>query len=375
MTNVKNTTLSGLWTALMPHLMAVAIFFLLSCLYFFPQFSGKQIPQSDLLQFQGMAQEATAYYEKTGIQTLWTNSMFSGMPTYQITAWPDANKVSWIENAMNLFIGRPIGYFIFAQIAFYIMLVLLGVNRWIAILAAFAFAFTTNNIMLFEAGHTSKLRTLFSAPRDCRYCPSYRNKYLVGGILFCAGLALNIFTNHPQITYYIGIGLGVYALIEGVKAIQGKTFPAFVKASAVLIIEILAFGASAHMLFSTLEYSHDTMRGKPTLKATTEDPMNSSQVDGLAWDYAMQWSNGIEDVLATIIPRAAGGSSADPTPDDSEWNNVLRQRGMRSQEAPLYWGQLPFTSGPSYFGLLFFLFILGVCIVRGISSGGSWESS
>ncbi len=367
---MKNTSISGLFAALTPHLIAVAIFLTLSCIYFYPQFSGKQIPQSDIMQFQGMAQEAISYHEETGIQTLWTNSMFSGMPTYQITAWPDANKISWVESAMNLFIPRPVGYFIFAQLGFYLMLILLGVNRWIAIPAAIAFAFTTNNIMLFEAGHTSKLRTLFSAPLVIAgMILAFRNKYLIGGVLFCVGLAMNIFTNHPQITYYLGLCLGILGIIELVKAIKGKTLPAFAKSSAILIAgAVLAFAAGIHMLISTLEYSHETMRGKPTLNepATGDVATNSSQVDGLAWDYAMQWSNGVEDVFATLIPRAAGGSSSEPTPEDSEWNKMLRQRGIPSQNAPLYWGPLPFTSGPSYFGaIMFFLFVLGAFIVRG----------
>jgi hypothetical protein len=365
---VKNTSVSALLTILTPHLVAIAIFLILPSIYFLPQFSGKQIAQSDIMQFQGMAQEAVAYEEETGIQTLWTNSMFSGMPTYQITAWPDANKVGWIESAMNLFIPRPIGYFIFAQIGFYLMLVLLGVNRWVAIPAAIAFAFTTNNIVLFEAGHTSKLRTLFSAPLVIAgMILAFRNKYLAGGILFCVGLALNIFTNHPQITYYLALCIGILAVIELVRAVQAKTFTAFAKTSGILIAgAILAFTASAHMLISTLEYSRETMRGKPTLTTTETEVTSSSQVEGLAWDYAMQWSNGVEDVLATLIPRSAGGSSSEPTPEDSEWNTMLRQRGVPSQNAPLYWGQLPFTSGPSYFGaIMIFLFVLGAFIVRG----------
>ncbi|HLF63403.1 MAG TPA: YfhO family protein [Saprospiraceae bacterium] len=368
MTTVKNTSLLELLTTLTPHLVAVVIFLALSCIYFFPQFSGKQIPQSDIMQFQGMAQEAVKYHEETGHQTLWTNSMFSGMPTYQITAWSDANKIGWIEKALNLCIPRPVGYFIFAQIGFYLMLILLGVNRWVAISAAIAFAFTTNNIMLFEAGHTSKLRTLFSAPFVIAgMILAFRNKYFAGGVLFCIGLALNIFTNHPQITYYLALCLGILALIELVRAIRAKTLPAFAKASGILVAgALLAVAAAAHMLISTLEYSHETMRGKPTLTSTGVEPTSSSQVDGLEWDYAMQWSNGVEDVLATLIPRGAGGSSAEPTPDDSEWNAMLKQRGVRSQDAPLYWGQLPFTSGPSYFGaIMLFLFVLGACIVRG----------
>jgi len=364
---VKTLSPSGFIPSIGPHLVAVAIFIAVSCIYFLPQFSGKQIPQSDLIQFEGMSHEAIQYRDDTGKQTLWTNSMFSGMPTYQITAWPDGNKISWVENALNVFIPRPAGYFIFAQIAFYLMLVLLGVNRWVAIPMAIAFGFTTNNIMLFEAGHTSKLRTLFSTPLVIAgMILALRNKYVMGGILFTVGLALNIFTNHPQITYYLLLCVGILAVIEGVRAFQAKALAAFGKAVlAMLIGAILAFAASSYMLISTLEYSHETMRGKPTLTPTTEVPTSSSQTNGLAWDYAMQWSNGVEDVLATAIPRAAGGSSSETTPDDSEWNIMLKQRGVRPQDAPLYWGALPFTSGPSYFGVIvFFLFILGLFIVR-----------
>lgn len=349
------------------HLIALVVFVLISCIYFYPQFAGKEIPQSDILQFKGMSHEMFAYQEETGIETLWTNAMFSGMPTYQISVWPDGNKISWLENAFNLFIPRPAGYFIFAQIAFYILLLLLGVDQWVAIPLAIAFAFTTNNIGLFDAGHTSKLRTLFSVPLVIGgVILTFRRKYLIGGALFCAGLTLNIFTNHFQITYYLALCLGILILIELIRAIRANTWKQLFPVAGVLVLGgILAVVASGYILYSTYQYSEDTMRGKPTLEQTVSTPTSSSQTDGLEWDYAMRWSNGTADLLASIIPRGAGGGSSEAMPAGSQWNSALRKIGVPPQNAPLYWGALPFTSGPVYMGAtVIFLFFLGLLLVR-----------
>lgn len=367
-TTTAHLSFSRIWYHIAPHALAVCIFILLSCLYFLPQFQGKQIPQTDIMQFQAMVHETLTYQEETGKKTLWTNSMFSGMPNYQIHMWPDGNKISWLERALNFGIPRPAGYFIFAQLAFYIMLLLLGINRWVAIPAAIAFAFITNNIVLFEAGHTSKLRTLFSAPLViAAVMMVFRQKLLKGGILFSAFLALSISTNHPQITYYLAIFLGVLTVIEGVRAAKGGTLQVFGKGLGVLAAgALIAIAAGGYALYATLEYSHETMRGKPTLAQTTTEVTSSSQTEGLAWDYAMAWSNGGRDLLAGIVARAAGGSSSEKLPDNSEWNNLLRRNGIAAQPAPLYFGALPFTSGPAYFGaILLFLFLFGAITVRG----------
>ena len=149
---------------LIPHLIAIAIFAGVSAFYFAPQLSGKVMNQSDVTQVTAMMKEMNDYKVKEGRMPLWTNNMFGGMPTYQISSVRDGNQTGVYDNLLQLYIPRPIGRFISAMLAFYILMVVLGVNRWVGVIGAIAFGLTTNNLVLFEAGHTSKLGAIAYMP-------------------------------------------------------------------------------------------------------------------------------------------------------------------------------------------------------------------
>ena len=356
---------------IVPHLLAICAFILVSVCFFYPQIQGNKLLQSDIVSYQSAAHEVKQFEQETGETALWTNSLFGGMPTYQIRIGKGGNKMLLLERISQLFITRPIGYFIGAMIGFYILFLVLRVEPWLAVIGAIGFALSTNNLVLFEAGHTSKLRSLFVvAPMIAGVVLAYRNKLLLGGVLFTAAIAVNLFVNHFQITYYVLILLGIYGLFVLRDAIKEKKMKAFWQATAVLAIgALLAVGSSASKILTTMEYADDTMRGKPILENNTASAGSSSETDGLAWDYAMNWSNGVEDVLATVVPRAAGGSGSEATGTGSNVYMELSKRGVRLPDSfsePLYHGSLPFTSGPAYFGaLLVFLFFLGALIVPG----------
>ena len=366
MTNMNNVILKNA----LPHIIAVATFLILSSAYFFPQLEGKTIMSHDITSFKGMAQELKEYENETGKQSMWTNSMFSGMPAYQIKA-KSKNVLKYVENLTQLFIERPIGYFLGAMVMFYILLVAMGVSPWLSMIGAIGFGFSTNSIVLFDAGHMSKLRVLFSAaPAIAGMLLTYRKKYLLGGALFAASMAIHIYANHFQMTYYLLMAFGVYAIFELVHAIRSREIKSFAISSGILALGlVLALGSSASRLMTTAEYAEDTMRGKPILENNDRNSASSSMTDGLAWDYAMNWSNGMIDVFGMVVPRAAGGSGGEPVGQESNLYKDFSSRGIRlggEFKAPLYYGGLPSTSGPAYMGaIIMFLFILGLFVVDG----------
>ncbi len=351
--------------AIVPHLIALAVFTILSCIYFLPQLQNKVVYQSDIVQYKNMSQEARQFEKETGEVTHWTNSMFGGMPTYQISSPVRSNFLKYIENAAQLFFGRPIGYFIALMIGMYILLITLGVNHWLAMIGAIGFGFTTNNFILFEAGHTSKLRAIaFLAPILAGTILTYRGKYLWGGVLFAIAMGIDLYANHPQMTYYLALVAVIYVIWQFVEDMKAGRLPHFAKASGILVLgSLLAIGANWSKISSTLEYTKDTMRGAPILE-TKGTPTSSSETDGLEFGYAMQWSNGFSDVLAGVIPGFVGGGSQEPLIKGGDFSKFVR--GQRNAKAPYYWGDLPFTSGPSYFGASIILFfILGLFLVKG----------
>lgn len=350
-------------------LMAAGIFLLLSVMYFLPQLQGKVIQQSDILSVRGMSHESQVWQEKTGRVMLWTNSMFGGMPTYQIAAPQKNNMVKVVNSIHQAFIERPIGYFFAAMLGIYIVLLCLGAGHWAAMLGAVAFGFTTNQISLYETGHMSKFMTIvYSSYLFGGTILAYQKKYIAGGVLFAVGMGLSLYNNHIQMTYYLGLFLILYVLIAFGFSIKQKEIPAFIRGSAVLLLGlVLAVGASASKLWTTLEYSQDTMRGKPVLEVPLDNAApGAAKKDGLEWDYAMQWSNGVKDLIGMFIPRGAGGSGSESLPATANVVKDLRLKGVTQEvPVPLYYGSLPFTAGPAYVGAsVLFLFVFGLFYIR-----------
>ena len=359
---------------ILPHLAATAIFLGLCTIYFLPQLQGKVVRQGDVLQYLGMSQEVREFKAETGKESLWTNSMFGGMPTYQINTVYAGNNLRFIDRVARLDIRHPIGRFFIAMLGFYILMICLGVNHWLSIIGAVAFGFTTNNFLLYEAGHMTKLKSISHLPLTIAgLLLAYRKKYLLGALLFALGLGLNVYSNHIQMTYYFLLTLILFGIAQLLHSIRNNELPHFLKATGVLTVAgLLALGSAASNLWITYEYSKDTMRGKPILEQSAtlaaERPQSSSETDGLAWDYAMAWSNGLIDVFASFIPGVAGGGSQEKIGENAairkapDWGRIVQQGNI----APLYWGSLPFTSGPIYFGAgIFLFFLMGLFLVKG----------
>ena len=366
--------MNSVFKAIGPHLAAIVLFLSITALFFSPQLQGKFIRQSDVTHYLGMAQEVKEYYKETGERSLWTNSMFGGMPTYQINTIHEGNYLIYLDKLGRLTIKQPIGRFFLAMLWFYILLVALRVNPWLAMVGAFAYSFTTNNLVLYEAGHMTKLRVLSHLPLIAAglILAFHRRKYIWGGLLFTAGFGLSLWANHPQMVYYFFLTLLIFGIAELVYQIRKGELTHFLKASGFILAGmIVGMASTASNLWVTYEYSKDTMRGKPILQneQTDDRPQSSSETDGLAWDYAMMWSNNTLDVFAAFIPGVVGGGSSEkvsssmPMAKDPGWSQYLQQtRGT----GPIYWGALTFTSGPIYFGaVICLLFCIGITLVKG----------
>lgn len=355
----------------LPHLVVLLIFLLASALYFSPQLQGKVTRPGDIVSYQAMAKELNDHKKSTGERSWWTNSMFGGMPAYQIEGGSPSNVLLKLEKAEQLYIPRPIGYFFGMCIAMYVLLLYLGANPWLGAIGALGFSFTTGNMLLFEAGHMAKLRVIAQFGIILLgMLMAFKKDYLKGGILFAVGLGLNLVGNHVQMTYYFFLCLLILGIIELVKSIRTGTLPDFAKAAGVLLLALLiGLGSSASKLWTTYEYSKDTMRGDPILVSDASAPKSSSETKGLEWGYAMQWSNGFLDVMSGFIPGLVGGSGRELVGTKSALYKDLRQKGANvgsDFRAPLYWGSLNSTGGPFYLGaIFFFLFILGLFLVPG----------
>ncbi|MEM9990880.1 MAG: YfhO family protein [Bacteroidota bacterium] len=360
---------------LLPHLVAVVSFLAICIIYFLPQLEGKVINQGDITRYRGMSKELLDFRKETGERTLWTNAMFGGMPTYQIHTNTEGNFLSEVNRLLHLGFKKPIGLFFLAMCSFYILMLALGINPWLGAIGAVSFGLTTNNLVLYEAGHVTKVYAVAYLPIIAAgVLMVYRKQYLAGGILFAAGLGLDIYSNHVQMTYYFGLTLIIYGIARLIYDIKKDNLPHFAKATGILVAAAaIAVASSAVNLWTTYEYAKDTMRGEPILKkeATVDAKAvkSSSETNGLAWDYAMGWSNGTLDLFSAFIPGVVGGGSSEKVGDDAAIRKSFRSKGVRLPRdfrAPLYWGALPFTSGPIYFGaVIFFLFIFGALVVKG----------
>ena len=221
----------------LPHIISFAAIILLSVFYFIPQFQGKKLVQGDVISFKGASAEARDYHGKTGETVLWSTSMFGGMPTYQSSAPQKNNLLKYVERAMNLGITRPIGYFIFGMLGFYLLMMIMGVSPLVGLIGAILFGLSTNHMILYEAGHMSKVRSIMSSPMIIAgVLLVFRRRYLLGGAIFGLFLGVNIYVNHLQMTYYLAMILSILTVIEVVKMVKSKDMPHLWKSMTVLVL-------------------------------------------------------------------------------------------------------------------------------------------
>ena len=341
---------------------SLGIFLVISVICFYPQIQGKKYQAGDTMQFIAKSQELNELREETGREILWSDAIFSGMPSYFVSLRYQGNIFKTAQDLFMKIFDRPIGYFFLGMIIIFFCLKALKVNHWLATTGALVAVLSVNNFVLFSAGHMSKIVTLFYIPMLLTgIILLVRKNLFLGGLLFTLGAILTIMANHPQMVYYFALAMLPYLIYKALEWIRAKHYTALAKVYGILAIGlVLGVMSNAGRIWTSLEYKNASTRGGSVLVEEAQ----TNTTEGLGWEYAMQWSNGAVDLLATLIPGAAGGGSQEPVPHGTQLEDLLRQNGSPKKGdhylGPLYWGNLPFTSGPIYLGaaiIMAFVFV------------------
>jgi len=359
---------------LVPHIVAFFTFLLLSVIFTSPIFNGKVIEQNDSHQWRASAEQSFRYKETHGHFPRWTNSMFSGMPAYQIMMDGKSNiiTIGSFTEIFTLGLPKPAYFLLIACACFYFLCIVIGVNPWLSILGGIAYGYCSYNPILVVVGHDTKLLSMAYAPAIlASMFLIFDKKYWIGGSLLLIFSTCFIAQNHQQILYYTLIMvfcIVVYFIIKTVKQKDYKHLTiSLLLAGTLAIISLLICSVG---YFATYEYANESMRGGSALAST--DKTNQTK-GGLNKDYAFQWSYGRAENLTFIVPNALGGGSSTSLGDDSKVADVLQQtpnipdqlKQQLYQAASMYWGDQPGTSGPVYFGsIMCFLFLLGLVLSK-----------
>jgi len=347
------------------HFIAVVLFALVSIIYCKPAIEGKVLQQSDISQWKGMAQDALTYRDQYGKTPLWTNSMFGGMPTYQITGIPGYSySIGALDNLFTLKLPEPINLFFLASICFYFLAIVLGMNPIVGIVGGLCYSFATYNPIIIVVGHITKMHAIAYLPFFIgAILLIFKRKYILGGVLTALATALFVQANHLQITYYGLLIVFFMSIYHSIQWIIKKDFTHIYKTFATAVIAgLLGVAVNAPILVSTYEYGKESIRGGSLL--TTKDSKTSNT--GLNKDYALSYSMFKSEALVLMFPNIYGGGSDPNAIDPSKSKAVEALQQMQPQIGQqlqsfiqFYWGGIGFTAGPPYIGIIvcFFAFI------------------
>ncbi len=360
-----------------PHIIAIVILLIIAVIYCQPALQGKVLNQTDIQGWRGMAQQSSEFKEQYGRYPYWTNSMFGGMPGYQI-AFETPNKISIgvLHNyVFTLGLPEPINFFFLASVMAYFLFMVLRVNPWIGIMGALAYAYSTYDPVIIAVGHNTKMICIGYAPAViASLLLIFKRRYILGTVLTALFAAMIIWQNHIQITYYTfvtALAIGIAFLIDSLR--KQNTRHALTSAALALLAGAVALGVNTINIWPMNEYAGETMRGGRSELSDTTNQANKSK-GGLDKDYAFNWSYGISETMTIIVPAIFGGSNGgnELKPEGSKFAEKLSEVGMPEENAIqyanayAYWGTQPSTSGPVYLGAaICFLFILGMVFLKG----------
>ena len=357
---------------LAPYLIAIVIFVIASITYFNPVLKGQKIKQSDITQFKGMSKEIADYRIEKGEEPYWTGSAFSGMPAYQLSAYYPNDYIKKVDSLLR-FLPRPADYLFLYFLGFLLLLTALNAEWKLAVLGALAFGFSTYLIIIFGAGHNAKAHAIGYMPMVLAgVIWVFKRRYLLGFIVTALAMALEINTNHPQMTYYLGFIILILGIVKLIEAIKEKAYLPFVKKSAVILFAmILGLGVNSTRLMAMKEYADNSTRGKTEL---TIEPNGSPKkvTQGLSKDYITEYSYGVAETFNLFIPRFMGGGTIEKLDEDSEYYKAFKAKygaaaaNEYSKQVLTYWGEQTIIEAPAYIGaVIIFLFFLGAFLVKG----------
>jgi hypothetical protein len=355
-----------------PHLYAIFGFIVIAVIYFYPVLSGKQILQSDIAQYTGMAKEQNDFRNEYHDEPYWTNSAFGGMPTYQLGAKYPHNYIKSLDSALR-FLPRPADYLFLYFLGFYLLLMSLRIKPLQAFFGALAFGFSTYLIIILGVGHNAKAHAIAYIPMILAGIVFIFNKrYLVGGIVTMLAAGLEIQANHFQMTYYF---LFLFAFVIGFyiyEIVKEKDFKHLYKSFAILGLgAVLAIGANATNILATAEYAKYSTRSNSDL-TFDENGKKKTDNNAMSYEYITQYSYGISESLNLIAPRLFGGSSYDDLGKDSSMYQFIIGQNVPENEArelvkqmPTYWGDQTSVAAPAYIGIVvFFLAVLALFLEK-----------
>ena len=369
------------WKKILKYALPILVFVVIAYGYAPQVLEGKIVNQSDISSWEGMANEIVSWNKANpGERTLWTNSMFSGMPATSISVIYEGDFTQWLYDLF--FTGaRPASYLLISLVGGFLLMLAFGCNVYLAFLGAIAISFCSYNMQIIQVGHNSKMVAIAFMPWVlAAVVYAYRKCAFWGALLFAFALSFQIKANHPQITYYLAMIILGYGIWQLCKAVAEKTLPKFLRTSIIVLVAgLLGIATNINHLWPTYEYAQHTMRGGTEL--LPDDSSAATQQEeaapgkktrkGLDLEYATQWSYGIEETMNLMIPNFNGGASAGELDRNSDTYKALKKGGYQGAEQiirqlPLYWGPQPFTAGPMYMGAIsLFLFVLGFFVLRG----------
>lgn len=352
----------------LPDVLVVLVMAAISFAYFFPaDTEGRILYRHDSSAGRGAGMEASEFKAQTGEQTRWSNSTFSGMPTYQTApSYDSAKPLTEVSKAYHLWLPENVWYVFAYLLGFYLLLRAFDFRWYLAALGSVTWAFSSYFLIIIAAGHIWKVMALaYLPPMIGGMVLAYRGKYLWGFLVTALFAGMEVLANHVQMTYYYLIIIIAMVIAYLVEAVQKKQMAHFLKASAVcLAAAVVGILMNISNLYHTWEYQKESMRGKSELVKANAANQTSS---GLDRDYITQWSYGIDETWTLLIPNTKGGSSMSAIAEsevamkhaDNEYVGIYQQMGQ-------YWGEQPGTSGPVYIGaFVVMLFVLGLIIVKG----------
>ncbi len=355
-----------------PFVVAILLFSLASIIYFHPILKGHKLNQSDITQFRGMVKDINDFRSEENIEPYWTGASFSGMPAYQISAYYPNDFVRSLDRLLR-FLPRPADYTFLYFLSFFVLMMALKVNWRLAILGSLAFGFSTYLIIIFGAGHNAKAHAIAYMPLVLAgFLWVFQRKFILGFIVTGLAMALEIYTNHIQMTYYLGFCLLILGIVEFVNAIREKVVPLFIKQVAIIIAAVaLGVGANAPRLMALKEYADYSTRGRSELTINL-DGSNKEITKGLDKTYITQYSYAKLETFNLFIPRFMGGGTIEKLGEDSNFYQFIEEKAGKkaaadySEQVLTYWGDQPIVEAPAYIGaVIFFLFFLGIFLVKG----------
>ena len=355
-----------------PHIIAVLLFLAISAFYLSPAFEGFSLKQDDINNHKGVAKEISDHREMFNEEPLWTNSMFGGMPATQVSVVHGGNLMNQVFKVITLWLPHPVNYMFLYFLGFYILCICLSIRPWLSLTGALMFGFSSFFYISLAAGHNSKVMAMAFMPMIVGafiYC--LRKKAIAGSILFALFLALELRSNHIQITYYTFMILLLVGIYELIISFKSKTLISFFKKCGLLIAGIaLAVLCNSGNLFMTYDYLEDSQRGPSELTSIDKE---ENTTGGLDLSYMTNWSYGIGESVNLLIPKAKGKGSGlvllneeiMTNSKNANFSNFLRDAYQKGWPVSTYWGNQPSTSGPVYIGAsVIFLFLIGMFFLK-----------